>query len=92
MSKEQTEPAPEHTSTFGKLKAKIPPWLTSALKDQRKWKNFVRCWVALFGGLVLMLVQACKCSVRCDEEEVGWSMVLGDVTVSTGTLSTVLLD
>lgn len=44
-------------SKLDPLLAKFPSWLSTATKDPRKWKTFVRCMVCLFANLVLLVCQ-----------------------------------
>lgn len=49
-------------STDGEKKgivSKLPPWLGMAVRKPRVWKTWVRCMIATFATLVLMLVQPC---------------------------------
>lgn len=58
-----TPTAPKKKSMASKLDplfAKLPSWLTTAAKDPRKWKTFVRCMVCLFANLVLLVCQPSK--------------------------------
>jgi hypothetical protein len=41
------------------LSSKLPPWLSMAIKKPRVWKTWVRCMIATFATLILMLVQPC---------------------------------
>jgi hypothetical protein len=42
------------------LKDQIPPWLSSAVRKPRTWKNYARCMLATLAAMVVMLVQSCK--------------------------------
>ncbi|KAJ9117013.1 hypothetical protein QFC22_004671 [Naganishia vaughanmartiniae] len=58
--KEVTAAPTEKKSTMSALKPlldKLPTWLTTAAKDPRKWKTFIRCMVCLFANLVLLVCQ-----------------------------------
>lgn len=44
----------------GKTKSKLPVWIDAAIRKPRVWKTWVRCMVATFATLVLMLAQPCK--------------------------------
>jgi hypothetical protein len=55
-------------STGGEKKgimSKLPPWLGMAVRKPRVWKTWVRCMVATFATLILMLVQPCKIYSAC---------------------------
>lgn len=60
-SKEKPE-SNGHSSNGEKKGAmsKLPPWLAMAVRKPRVWKTWVRCMIATFATLVLMLVQPCK--------------------------------
>jgi len=45
--------------------SKLPPWLGMALRKPRVWKTWVRCMVATFATMVLMLVQPCEPRSSC---------------------------
>jgi hypothetical protein len=50
-------------STGGEKKgimSKLPPWLGMAVRKPRVWKTWVRCMIATFATLILMLVQPCR--------------------------------
>ena len=50
-------------STGGEKKgimSKLTPWLGMAVRKPRVWKTWVRCMIATFATLILMLVQPCK--------------------------------
>jgi hypothetical protein len=47
-------------SKLDPLLAKLPSWLSTASKDPRKWKTFIRCMVCLFANLVLLVCQPSK--------------------------------
>lgn len=42
------------------LSSKLPPWLSMAVRKPRVWKTWVRCMIATFATLILMLVQPCQ--------------------------------
>ncbi|EIW70668.1 hypothetical protein TREMEDRAFT_73534 [Tremella mesenterica DSM 1558] len=54
-----TSNSPTKTSSspkkMDKFLSKLPPWLSSSLKDRRKWKNFLRAWIVFFSCVVLLL-------------------------------------
>jgi hypothetical protein len=43
-----------------RIMGRLPVWLSYSLLDLRSWKTFVRCMIATFATMVLMLVQPCK--------------------------------
>lgn len=49
-----------HTTGKQKSKSKLPLWLHMAIRKPRVWKTWVRCMVATFATLVIMIVQPCK--------------------------------
>lgn len=62
-AQDSTPTAPGNKSMASKLDpllAKLPSWLSAAVKDPRKWKTFVRCMVCLFANLVLLVCQPSK--------------------------------
>lgn len=47
-------------SLWGKMTDRLPDYLARGLVDSRAWKTFARCMAAMFGALMLMLVQTCE--------------------------------
>lgn len=37
------------------LMSKLPPWITEALHSKRSWKNYIRCLIATFVTMVIMV-------------------------------------
>ena len=65
-SKEKAESNGRSTGEEKKgIMSKLPPWLGMALRKPRVWKTLVRCMVATFATMVLMLVQPCKFRSSC---------------------------
>jgi hypothetical protein len=60
--KKKSDGAPGSKEDGKKSKSAFPPWLGMAIKKPRVWKTWVRCMIATFATLVLMLVQPCKLS------------------------------
>jgi hypothetical protein len=52
--------AKSDVSFWTKMASKLPPWLNSALRNQRTWKTFFRCMIATLATMVLMLAQKCE--------------------------------
>jgi hypothetical protein len=38
----------------------LPTYVVSGMRNTRSWKTFARCMIALFGALLVMLVQSCE--------------------------------
>ncbi|KAG8931810.1 hypothetical protein FRC02_002104 [Tulasnella sp. 418] len=48
--------AQKSSTTWGKrIRDKIPPWITRNLANTKSWKLLVRCWVASWATVVLLL-------------------------------------
>lgn len=45
------------TQKLGKM---LPDYYTAAFHDPRAWKTFIRCMIAVFATLVLLLCQTCE--------------------------------
>jgi hypothetical protein len=59
-SKEKAESREASGKEKKGVMSKVPPWLSMAVRKPRVWKTWVRCMIATFATLVLMLVQPCK--------------------------------
>jgi hypothetical protein len=68
-------------SLWAKMTDRLPDYLASGLVDSRAWKTFARCMAAMFGALVLLLVQTCesRCvtftSPALEDQGYGWRMI-----------------
>jgi hypothetical protein len=64
MATDSKEKADSKVSSAGGEKkgimSKLPPWLGMAVRKPRVWKTWVRCMIATFATLILMLVQPCR--------------------------------
>ncbi|TYJ56489.1 hypothetical protein B9479_002736 [Cryptococcus floricola] len=60
MSQEKTPEGVAKTKTSSKWTEKlhIPDWLEDSWTDRRQWKNFIRCMIATFAPLVLLVCQS----------------------------------
>jgi hypothetical protein len=47
-------------SLWRNVTGRLPTYVVTGLKDTRSWKTFARCMIALFGAVLLMLVQECE--------------------------------
>ena len=64
MTTDSKEKADREESSGEKtgIMSKLPPWLSMAVRKPRVWKTWVRCMIATFATMILMLVQPCTSS------------------------------
>ncbi|ORX36047.1 hypothetical protein BD324DRAFT_651951 [Kockovaella imperatae] len=74
----------ESSTKGSKMSAKLPPWLLKGLKNGRQWKTFIRCLVALFAALILML---CNKTLQLQGQAAFFSLILAMIIPPSFALS-----